>query len=162
MKEREKILSIYTLKSRYDYLPDLGIIYSKIYKRFVGCDDGHGYIALNIKQKPYKAHRVAWAIHHGAWPNGEIDHIDGNGKNNRLTNLRLVTHSQNCKNRKLNSNNNSKNKGVSWYPKYEKWRAYISLDGKWISLGYFTTKEEAIAARQRAELKYHGEYARAA
>src|SRR5687767_14401 len=54
-----------------------------------------GYRMINVCRHRLFEHRVIWALHYGEWPNGEIDHIDGNAKNNRLDNLRVVTHLEN-------------------------------------------------------------------
>lgn len=157
---------------RYSYDPETGKLYSKIHNRRrashdpnqplreIRCACGGGYLQVNIKQSYYKAHRVAWLLHYGEWPKGEVDHIDGNPKNNAIANLRLVSHAQNSKNRKLNSNNSSGVKGVSWFPKSRMWRAYISVDNQWRSLGYFKNKDEAIQARQLAEAELHKSFTR--
>lgn len=147
--------------NRYEYSPETGEIYSKLSNKIVGAKGTDGYLSLNIRQKLHKNHNVAWFLYTGTWPDGEIDHIDGNPSNNKISNLRLVTHSQNCKNRKINVNNKSGYKGVNWHEKSQKWRAYISLNGKWILLGFFLKKEEAIEARKKAESEMYGEYSRA-
>jgi hypothetical protein len=79
---------------------------------------------------------------------------------NTRDNLRSATPSQNTCNRKINSNNTSGYKGVSWYYPTGKWRAVIQVEGKQLRLGYFNTKEEAYAAYCEAALKYYGEFAR--
>lgn len=161
MKEREKQLSYLEVKARYDYNSETGAIFSHISNKIVGTNS-NGYLTLNIKQKRYHIQRVAWLLYFGHWPDGEVDHRDGNTSNNIITNLRLVTHAQNCKNRKLNKNNKSGIKGVNWHDKTQTWRAYISVNDKWLLVGHFKEKEAAIEARKSAEEKYHGEFRRAA
>lgn len=90
----------------------------------------------------------------------EVDHIDGDGLNNQKENLRVCTHSENLKNRKIGKNNKSGLKGVSWYSRVEKWVAFIEVDGKQIGLGYFLTKENAYKAYCEACIEYHGKFAR--
>ena len=89
-----------------------------------------------------------------------IDHINGDQANNCKSNLRIVTEQQNQMNRKKQSNNKSGCSGVSWNKVINKWTAHIGYKGNYIYLGYFTNIEDAIKARQDAELKYFGEYRR--
>ena len=90
----------------------------------------------------------------------ETDHIHGsNSRNdNRKSNLRLSTHSQNLKNLSLSKANKSGFTGVCWYAKNNKWISYITVDGKRKHLGYFTDFDDAVKARQDAEYKYFGEW----
>jgi len=120
---------------------------------------GHGktYIVVTMYGKSYLAHRLAWMHQTGGWPEGEIDHENGNGEDNRWLNLRDVNHSENLKNRRLPSNNSSGTVGVMWSNQNNKWKVQIRDDGKQIYLGYFTNKEDAIQARLEAsiECSYH-------
>lgn len=88
-----------------------------------------------------------------------IDHINRNPLDNRRENLRIVTPQQNCMNKSIQPNNTSGVPGVSWRKDRNKWRAFISIDGKQIALGLYKRKEDAIAARKAAEEKYFGEFA---
>ena len=90
----------------------------------------------------------------------EVDHINGDGLDNRLANLRIVSREQNQRNSKRRSDNTSGFKGVSLHGKSGKWQARIRIDGKQKSLGIFRTKEEAHKAYCDASKKYHGEYGR--
>lgn len=91
-----------------------------------------------------------------------IDHINGDTLDNRRSNLRECTNTENCRNRADNYNNKSGYKGVFWYThcKTPKWVANITVDRKKIHLGYFENIEDAIEARRKAEEKYFGEYIR--
>ena len=91
------------------------------------------------------------------WQKGDhTDHIDGDKLNNRRENLRVVTPQINQVNRKsVNKNNTSGVRGVS--KAYGKWRAQITVNRRNLHLGLFKTKDEALAARKRAELRYYGE-----
>lgn len=89
-----------------------------------------------------------------------IDHIHGNKtrNDNRKSNLRIATPSQNMMNKPLLKNNTSGITGVSWNKRKGKWESYITIDNKRKGLGYFTNFDDAIEARKAAEKKYFGEY----
>lgn len=89
-----------------------------------------------------------------------IDHINGNKLDNRKENLRFCTHQQNMCNTKLRADNNSGVKGVYWCNTRMKWNVQIAYKKKTIALGRFTSFEDAVAARLKAEQKYHGEFAK--
>lgn len=63
-------------------------------------NDGHGYLCGSINGKTYRASRIAWLYEKGIWPQHEIDHWNGDKKDNRILNLRDVTHKVNCRNRR--------------------------------------------------------------
>jgi len=88
-----------------------------------------------------------------------VDHIDGNGLNNRRSNLRVVTRSQNQCNRGKQRNNTSGFKGVCFYKPYKKFMAYIKVNRKQRTLGYFETAAEAARAYDDAAKTLHGECA---
>lgn len=90
----------------------------------------------------------------------EIDHINGSVYDNRKLNLRIVEGSKNAKNLKLYINNKSGHKGVSFSKRENRWKAYIQNDNQKIHLGTFLVYEEAVKARERAEIKYFGNYGR--
>lgn len=95
-------------------------------------------------------------------PDGfQIDHIDGNGLNNRKENLRVVTPAQNLKNRRLSRHNTSGFKGVSWSKSRQKWMANIFSDGRAYHLGEYDSPEEAHKAYVEGSKRYHGDYGRA-
>lgn len=112
------------------------------------------YRRIMVDGKLYFAHRLAWLISYGQFPDRNIDHVDGNGLNNRLDNLRIATPSENCKNQRRRPDNTSGITGVSWYRAGQKWHARIAVNRRTIHLGYFSTKEEAVAARKAAEVRY--------
>lgn len=80
--------------------------------------------------------------------NVDIDHINGNSLDNRKCNLRIVSHKDNCRNRKININNTSGYNGVSFDNRCKLWVSNITIDNKYINLGYSKTKEEAILKRK--------------
>lgn len=79
---------------------------------------------------------------------------------NRRSNMRNVTRSQNQMNRRRQSNNTSGYKGVSLFKRTGRYRAYIMVDGKETHLGYYKTAEEAYAVYCAAVIRIHGEFAR--
>lgn len=89
----------------------------------------------------------------------EVDHINTNSLDNRRSNLRVVTRSQNLQNTPKRRDNTSGYKGVSWHKQSKKWHAVIHLNGKCISLKFHDTAEEAYEAYKRAALDMFGEYA---
>lgn len=119
-----------------------------------------GYLRIRLNGKYHAAHRIAWLLVYGSLSeNDQIDHIDGNRSNNKILNLRLATHGQNCRNIKIPKHNRSGIKGVHWSNHSKKWRAQIRLNGKRIFLGEYTNKEDAHAAYCDAAIKLHGEFA---
>lgn len=110
-----------------------------------------GYLCGGVSGKLLLAHRVIWAICHDEWPNGEIDHIDGDKLNNKIENLRDVSGVTNRRNMPKQNNNTSGYTGVNL--KNGKWVARIGAGkrGGRIHLGRFNTIDEAIAARKDAE-----------
>jgi hypothetical protein len=89
-----------------------------------------------------------------------VDHINGDGLDNRRENLRLCSHAENQRNKGKQKNNTSGFKGVCWHKRSKKWYVQIMADKKLINVGLFTTLEEAVSAHKSAALKYHGEFAR--
>ena len=119
-----------------------------------GCLDRNGYLLIRVHSCRHKAHRLAWLYVYGVWPEGQIDHINRIRTDNRISNLRDVSHKQNHQNRSKPSNNTSGHPGVVWNRRDSRWQAQIVHNQKHISLGYFTNLEEAIAARKAAEKLY--------
>lgn len=121
------------------------------------------YCRVRVNGVGHYVHKVVWEMHHGPLPPGmEIDHINRDGKDNRIENLRLATHGQNNVNRKPLSNNSSGVTGVVYDPgskRRKRWIADIKPPGmKRIRIGRFLTFEEAVDARRKAEQVYHGEF----
>ena len=114
----------------------------------------NGAIYINLRGRRYMAHRLAWLYVHGEWPEHDIDHIDHDPSNNRIVNLRSVTHQENGKNQSLSKLNKSGVSGVSFHKQTGKWTAQIFNNRKRIYLGVFVDKFIAICARKSAENKY--------
>jgi hypothetical protein len=99
-------------------------------------------------------------MYYGEWPRGNVDHINGIPHDNRISNLRLATQTQNMQNTKLRSDNTSGVKGVYWVKRRRKWSAFISYGGKVRNLGSYATKEEAISVRRAAAERHFGQFVR--
>lgn len=114
--------------------------------------DAQGYNIGCLQGKNVYAHRIAWAITHGDWPEDYIDHINGIRNDNRLENLRQVTHKENGRNQGTTARNTSGKTGVYWDKRGKRWGARIRFDGKHIHLGQYDVFAEAVAARKAAEV----------
>lgn len=112
----------------------------------------NGYKKGAILGKALLAHRVAWALHYGAWPNNEIDHTNHIVDDNKISNLRDITHAENMRNTSLRKDNKSGICGVR--EGKDKWAAAIVVDKKLKKLGLHNSKIEAIKAREAANNKY--------
>jgi hypothetical protein len=113
-----------------------------------------GYDQCSIDYQRYKVHRLVWMWHYGEFPNGHIDHIDGNKLNNKIENLREATDAQNVQNqRKARASNKLGIQGVC--KQNNKYRASIHLNYKKIHLGYFDTPEKAHQKYLDAKRKLH-------
>ncbi len=114
-----------------------------------------GGITVKVRGRRYWAHRVVWLLNTGHWPVHEIDHINGDKKDNRMSNLRCATRQLNAENmRKPSKRNKVGLLGVSPAGKYH-FKAQIGVSGRQIYLGRFKSKEEAHAAYVSAKRIYH-------
>lgn len=116
--------------------------------------NNHGYCLINIKDRQYPAHKLAWLYEYGELPYDQIDHINHDRSDNRISNLRIVTNRENHLNTKLRTDNTSGHVGVEWLKTINKWRARIYLHGKMKHIGVFDRKDDAMAARKLASIKH--------
>jgi hypothetical protein len=117
-----------------------------------------GYRKIEINGRSYPAHQLAWLYKKGKWCSQMIDHRDLDPSNNRWTNLRQATRSQNNANRRVSPNNVCGLKGVS--PHQGQWRTTIRKNGRRYHLGKFATPQAAHAAYAKAARKLFGKFAR--
>lgn len=114
-----------------------------------------GYKTGTIMNKSYRAHIVIWAIVTGVWPDHEIDHRNGIRHDNRFSNFKPATSSENKRNCRRYSSNTSGVTGVYWEKRRRSWLVKISTGVRQVvEIGRFRTKEEAIIARKQAERRY--------
>ena len=139
------------VRSIIDYDPLSGVFTKKSTGKILGCKHSKGYIVISVKGNLFLAHRLAWSLVNGDIGEYQIDHINHNKTDNRLSNLRLVSNKENHKNKGAK---NGKVLGVNWYKPYNMWRSRIMVDGKDINLGYFKDYGEAFRARKNAEAYY--------
>jgi len=160
--------SIDNIKEHLNYNPESGVFTwikrdstsnAKIGSA-AGSKNNKGYILISIKGVKHRAHRISWAYMTGEWPKDQIDHINGVKNDNRWSNIRLATGSQNMANRPKGSKNTSGFKGVSWNKKSNKWRVKITKHHKEYYLGFFDDPEEGYKAYCKAAKELHGEFAR--
>lgn len=115
-------------------------------------------VQRDSKHRTYRAHRVAWLLMTGEWPEREIDHADTNAANNKWSNLRLATRGQNQCNLPVSTRNRLGLKGVSRHGR--SYRGQIEKDGKHYSLPARSTPEEAHEDYLHAARELHGEFMR--
>lgn len=164
-KTRNLELTHDELRRLLDYNPETGIFRWKVARRFpVGTIAGHekrgkNYVVIEIRHKPYSAHRLAWFYVYGHWPphGTQLDHINCIKNDNRLCNLRISSQSQNQANRPALQNKRSKYKGVV-IKKNGLICAQITCDKKVRHLGTFKTEEDAHRAYVEAAKQLHGEF----
>jgi len=123
----------------------------------VGCPNGSGYLTMVHDKRKYYLHQLVFLMHHGYIPSN-IDHIDGNGSNNRIENLRLATVSENMYNTKINTKNTSGFKGVHFNKQKQKWQAKLWVRGEQIAR-VFQSKELAVEFMELFREMAHGQFA---
>ncbi len=150
------------LRKRVIYEPDTGIFVRAIGSSrmkagdVAGCINARGYVEFNVMGRLHKAHRLAWLYVYGEWPDGDIDHLDGNKSNNRIANLRVVSNRANSENRRsANRNNQTGLLGVRLHKSSGKYEARIRVNGKLSYLGLHSTPEAAHAAYITAKRGLH-------
>lgn len=141
----------------FEYQPETGAVLWKTTRRGRGCTKGREagsikadgrYRTIFVRGRRLYCHRIVWELHNGQIPEGMcIDHIDGNGLNNRIENLRLATLSDNQKNSKIPKNNKTGYVGV--YLTRNRKKYYAVCSGK--SLGTFDDLGAAVLARKSAQ-----------
>lgn len=147
------MINIETLKEDFTYDQTTGALFK--YGKIAPTINTLGYLVIWYQGKTHYAHRIVYQYHWGQIPLGwDIDHINGKKNDNRLNNLRAVPHKLNRRNNRKSKNNTSGCPGVYSHPD-GRWRARIKVNYKFLHLGLFEKKEDAIFARKEAE-EQHG------
>src|SRR6266853_1485048 len=119
----------------------------------------YGRLVIKINQRAYFAHRLAWLYMTGEWPEHDVDHINLIKNDNRWSNLRAATRSQNCGNQRVRRNNFSGLKGAYRHPTAG-WTSHIRVNGKLHGLGSFATAEADHAAYAAKAAELFGDFSR--
>jgi hypothetical protein len=120
-----------------------------------GSKNKRGYLAVNICGQKLYAHRLAWLLSHGAWPESGVDHINGNKEDNRIANLRVIPQALNVQNKRNASSRNSTGLlGVS-RARGNRFAAFIGVGKRNQYLGQFATAQEAQEAYLAAKRQLH-------
>lgn len=163
LPQRKKLPSPGRLRSLFSYDPSCGHLVRRIgvsraaAGKIAGTTRG-GYLICNVDGISYYVHRLVWMHYYGDQPPDLIDHIDNDGMNNRIENLRAATMAQNRRNSRGHRGSRAGMKGAHYYE--HRFYSKIEVNGKVIRLGSFKTAEEAAAAYRQAATKYHGAFAR--
>lgn len=152
----------------FSYDPETGILTNRVDRprpggkagTEAGFDNKNGYRRVIVAGKKYYTHQIIWLLMTGEWPDDEIDHKDGNGMNNRWSNLRQADRFENTQNTKKRAHSKQPYKGVRTN-RSGNWEARIVCNKKYIHLGVFPSAEDARDAYVAAGIRLHGEFARA-
>jgi len=153
-----RLLTAERLREVLAYDPSTGIFtwYPQIRKggwkeeRKAGTRKSTGHLVIRVDDVLYHAHRLAWLWVYGEWPKGDIDHINGDRQDNRISNLRDVTRRENSQNLERHRQLGSHVLGASYYG--GGWYARKRINGELVYLGKYKTQEEAHAAYMAKEV----------
>ncbi len=144
-----------------DYDPETGNLIWRVRTGYrikagdiAGCKNNRGYVLIHTAGKNRPAHRLVWLHVYGEWPDGVIDHINGNKGDNRIAHLRVVAYAANAQNQREPSKSNK----CGWlgvYKRNKRWAAVVRLSGVSHYLGRFDTPEAAHAAYIEAKRRLH-------
>lgn len=150
------------LKELLDYNPETGAFTRRMSRRgaaagsVAGSVHNRGYVQITVDGANHLAHRLAWLYVYGVWPTQDTDHINRVRNDNRIANLRDVSHRENMLNTGVRSDNTSGVIGVCWVAARGKWHSCIGVFGRTRHLGRFADFNDAVAARRAAEVEVYG------
>ena len=143
------------LKQKLHYCPDTGVFTRRSGTRKVGNIHPRGYLCIQLGDRIYKAHRLAWLYANGRWPEPGTDHINGDKLDNRLENLRVATQIVNNRNAKIRKDNVAGLAGVCYRKATAQWVVQIGTDAGRKCLYQGKDFFEACCRRKSAELKHN-------
>ena len=152
------------VRDLFVYDPSTGILTNRIGRRkaikgsVAGGINGNGYLTVKIYNKTYRVHRIIFLYNHGYLPK-YVDHADGIKTNNKISNLRDCSSSENNSNRKTPKSNKSGCKGIFWNNSSGMWSTRISINKKLMYFGDFSDKEVAEQVLRIERMRLHGEFA---
>lgn len=158
------------LRRSFHYDPKTGSLLRKFstMRSAVGSEASYtnniGYRQAVFSGRIYSVHRIAWVMHFGLPPNGEVDHINGDRSDNRICNLRVATSCENNQNRRLSTRNKTGIKGVflvKWN-KTTRWRVSVGHSRGEYYITHFQCFGRAVKHANEMREKLHSEFARAA
>lgn len=132
-----------------------------LFRWYANHERGRWYVRRQSRHESGK--QVGIKLHReivNAKPGQIVDHINGNGLDNRKENLRICNDSENQRNKRIGSSNKSGYKGVCWISSRGKWKVYVQVDKKRIHLGYFENLIDAALAYNQGAMKHHGVFAK--
>lgn len=160
------MLTQHRLKELFEYDPESGRLTNKTKRSNsmqigaeAGFENGNGYRRVRLNGQQVYSHHVIWAMENGEWPSAEIDHIDGDPRNNRISNLRECDRFGNTQNTSKRAHSQQPYKGVH-LNKNGRWVAKVVSNKVIYRLGAFDTAEQAHAAYCKAAATLHGQFAR--
>lgn len=166
LPEYRKWLTVDLVRALFDYNPSTGVVTRRVDRGgtakpgtvagSVSRGPKYGYRRIRLREATLFAHRIAWLHFYGVWPTGQIDHINGIRDDNRISNLRDVTGTDNAQNRRVaQSVSTTGFLGVMKKRSRPGFEARIRVNGTRIYLGYFKTPEEAHAVYVEAKRRLH-------
>jgi hypothetical protein len=118
-----------------------------------------GYVRIALDGKRYLRSHLVWLLHTRALPTRRIDHKNRDRTDDRLSNLRLVSATQNLCNASKRSDNTSGVTGVGWSKQKQRWHARLKVDGRVVYSKFFSSLADAERAISSARVEIHGDYA---
>ncbi len=164
MKKIRHLHDVSRLRELFEYNSVTGVLIRRSTGKPCGTLVSTGHLTVWFDGHGVGVHRVGWAIEHGEYPAVEVDHINGDGADNRLCNLRLATSAQNNQNRRLSTRNKSGIKGVfrvKW-GKRKAWRVSVGHSQGQYYITHFECFGKAVKHANETRTKLHQEFARAA